>query len=105
VCRNHPRPSLDASVGEQSAPAGPLRLAVLERFLQQVAFWREGLKMVLTRANNDPAFGYYRKDPNADIYRASGAFVLTISEDQISSMTRFGDKGPFASFGLPRTVR
>ena len=25
--------------------------------------------MVRTRANNEPAFGYYRKDPNADVYR------------------------------------
>jgi RNA polymerase sigma-70 factor (ECF subfamily) len=80
---------------------GPRPIA---EFLQQVAFWREDLKMVQTRANNEPAFGYYRKDPNADVYRASGIFVLTISEDQISSMTRFGDKGLFACFGLPRTI-
>ncbi len=80
---------------------GPRPIA---QFLQQVAFWREDLKMVTTRANDDPAFGYYRKDPNADVYRASGIFVLTISEDQISSMTRFGDKGIFACFGLPRTI-
>ena len=81
---------------------GPLPIA---RFLRQVAFWREDLKVVPTRANNDPAFGYYRKDPNADIYRASGLFVLTVSEDQIASMTRFGDKSLFACFGLPRTIR
>jgi RNA polymerase sigma-70 factor (TIGR02960 family) len=74
------------------------------QFLQQVAFSGEDLKMVQTRANNDPAFGYYRKDPNADVYRASGIFVLTISEDRISSMTRFGDKSLFACFGLPRTL-
>jgi RNA polymerase sigma-70 factor (TIGR02960 family) len=80
---------------------GPRPIA---HFLQQVAFWRQDLKMVQTRANDDPAFGYYRKDPNADVYRASGIFVLTISEDQISSMTRFGDKGLFACFGLPRTI-
>jgi RNA polymerase sigma-70 factor (TIGR02960 family) len=80
---------------------GPRPIA---EFLQQVAFWREDLKMVPTRANNEPAFGYYRKDPNADVYRASGIFVLTVSEDQISSMTRFGDKSLFACFGLPRTI-
>jgi RNA polymerase sigma-70 factor (TIGR02960 family) len=80
---------------------GPRPIA---QFLQQVAFWREDLKMVPTRANNDPAFGYYRKDPNADLYRASGIFVLTVSEDQVSSMTRFGDKSLFACFGLPRTI-
>jgi RNA polymerase sigma-70 factor (TIGR02960 family) len=80
---------------------GPRPIA---QFLQQVAFWREDLKMVPTRANNEPAFGYYRKDPNTDVYRASGIFVLTVAEDQISSMTRFGDKSLFACFGLPRTI-
>jgi RNA polymerase sigma-70 factor (TIGR02960 family) len=80
---------------------GPRPIA---EFLRQVAFWREDLKMVPTRANGEPAFGYYRKDPNADIFRASGIFVLTVSQDQISSMTRFGDKSLFACFGLPRTI-
>jgi RNA polymerase sigma-70 factor (TIGR02960 family) len=80
---------------------GPRPIA---EFLQQVAFWAEEVKMVQTRANNDPAFGYYRMDPNADVYRASGMLVLTISEDQISSMTRFGDKSLIACFGLPRTI-
>src|SRR5580658_918249 len=80
---------------------GPRPIA---QFLQQVAFWGEDLKMIQTRANNDPAFGYYRKDPNADIYRASGMLVLTISDERISSMTRFGDKSLFACFGLPRTL-
>jgi RNA polymerase sigma-70 factor (TIGR02960 family) len=76
----------------------------IAQFLQQVAFWREDLQLVPTRANNDPALGYYRKDPNADVYRANGIFVLTISEDRVSSMTRFGDKSLFAPFGLPRTI-
>jgi RNA polymerase sigma-70 factor (TIGR02960 family) len=80
---------------------GPLPIA---EFLRRVAFWRDDLKMVQTRANKDPAFGYYRKDPNADVYRASGIFVLTVSEEQISSMTRFGDKSLFACLGLPRTI-
>ena len=55
---------------------GPRPIA---EFLQQLRFWGEDLKMVPTRANSDPAFGYYRKDPNADVYRASGIFVLTVS--------------------------
>jgi RNA polymerase sigma-70 factor (TIGR02960 family) len=80
---------------------GPRPIA---EFLQQVAFWGEDFTMVQTRANDDPAFGYYRKDPNADVYRASGLMVLTISDAQISSLTRFGDKSLFACFGLPRTI-
>jgi RNA polymerase sigma-70 factor (TIGR02960 family) len=80
---------------------GPRPIA---QFLQQVAFWGEDLKMVQTRANNSPAFGYYRRDPNASVYRASGLMVLAVSEDKIASMTRFGDKSLFACFGLPRTI-
>jgi SnoaL-like domain len=80
---------------------GPRPIA---QFLRQVAFWGEDLKMVQTRANNNPAFGYYRKDPNASVYRASGLMVLAVSEDKIAAMTRFGDKSLFACFGLPLTI-
>jgi RNA polymerase sigma-70 factor (TIGR02960 family) len=79
---------------------GPRPIA---EFLHRAAFWGD-LKVVLTRANNHPAFGYYRGDPNANVYRASGLIVLTVVGEQISSMTRFADKGLFASFGLPRTL-
>ena len=76
----------------------------ITRFLQQMAFWGDELKMVPTRANHDPAFAYYRKDPSADVFRASGIIVLSVSGDQIASMTRFGEKRLFACFGLPRTI-
>ncbi len=80
---------------------GPRSIA---EFLQRVVFWGDGLKVVPTRANNDPAFGYYRPDPNANVYRASGFIVLKVTDEQVSSMTRFGDKSLFACFGLPRTI-
>lgn len=76
----------------------------IAEYLQRVAFWGQDLKMVLTRANDDPAFGYYRKDPNADVYRASGIMVLSVTGEQVSSLTGFGDKSVFAQFGLPRTI-
>jgi RNA polymerase sigma-70 factor (TIGR02960 family) len=80
---------------------GPRPIA---EFLHRMAFWGQDLKVVPTRANTDPAFGYYRPDPNANVYRASGIIVLSIVGDRVSSMTRFGDKSLFACFGLPRTV-
>jgi len=80
---------------------GPRPIA---RFLERVAFWGNDLRMIQTRANNDPAFGYYRKDPNADLYQASGIMVLTISDEKIASMTRFGDQSLFARFGLPLSI-
>ena len=66
--------------------------------------WGEGVKVVPTRANNAPAFGYYRPDPHADVYRASGFMVVSVAGARVSSLARFGDKSLFATFGLPRTV-
>jgi RNA polymerase sigma-70 factor (TIGR02960 family) len=62
------------------------------------------LKLVPTRANGQPAFGYYLPDPNSPIWRARGLLVLTLAGDQIKTITRFGDRGVLASFGLPRTL-
>jgi RNA polymerase sigma-70 factor (ECF subfamily) len=80
---------------------GPRAIA---EFLQGRGVWGHGLRLVPTRANNQPAFGYYLPDPNASISRASGLIVLSLSEDQVSAMTRFGDKGILARCGLPRTL-
>jgi RNA polymerase sigma-70 factor (ECF subfamily) len=71
------------------------------------AFLREAcggnLKLVPTRANNQPAFGYYRPDPNANVVRASGIIVLEVAVDGVAMVTRF-DTGMLACFGLPRTL-
>jgi RNA polymerase sigma-70 factor (TIGR02960 family) len=80
---------------------GPL---VIARFLDSLGILGPDLKLVPTRANNQPAFGYYRPDPTANVHRAVGIMVLTVSTDQISAITRFGDRGLLSRFGLPRTV-
>jgi RNA polymerase sigma-70 factor (ECF subfamily) len=67
-------------------------------------FWAQGVQVVPTRANNAPAFGYYRADPHADICRASGILVFSVAGDRVSSLTRFGDKSLFDTFGLPLTI-
>ncbi|MEW1839189.1 hypothetical protein AB0392_14635 [Nonomuraea angiospora] len=59
--------------------------------------------MVPTRANGQPAFGLYVKDPNAAVLHATGLLVLTLAEDKISAMTGF-DTGVLPLFGLPRTL-
>jgi RNA polymerase sigma-70 factor (ECF subfamily) len=66
--------------------------------------WGEGVKVVMTRANNSPAFAYYRQVPHADVYRASGLMVVSVAGTRVSSLAKFGDKSLFASFGLPRTI-
>ena len=80
---------------------GPRAIA---EFFGSLGFWGHGLKMVPTRANNQPAFGYYRPDPNASILRAGGLLVVSVTGDQISAITRFGGCGLLAQFGLPRTL-
>ena len=77
---------------------------VIAEFLRSLGFWGQNLKLVPTRANNQPAYGYYLPDPNADVHRASGIMVLTLATEGISAITRFGDRGLLARFGLPRTV-
>jgi RNA polymerase sigma-70 factor (TIGR02960 family) len=62
------------------------------------------LKLVPTRANNQPALAMYLPDPCAPIWRASSLVVLTLRGNRVCGITRFGDRGLFARFGLPRTL-
>jgi RNA polymerase sigma-70 factor (ECF subfamily) len=62
-------------------------------------------QLVPTRANGQPAFGVYLEDPHTPIARCYGIVVLTLTEDGISGITRFGDTGVLQRFGLPRTLR
>ncbi|MDX6324877.1 MAG: polymerase sigma-70 factor, subfamily, partial [Nocardioidaceae bacterium] len=66
--------------------------------------WGEGVKVVPTRANDAPAFGYYRQDPHADVYRAIGLMVVGVVGARVSSLTTFRDKRVIATFGLSRTI-
>jgi hypothetical protein len=66
--------------------------------------WGQGVRVVATRANGAPAFGYYRRDPHAEVYRPTGIMVVTVAGARVSSLARFGDKSLFATFGLPRTI-
>ena len=67
-------------------------------------FWGQEVKLVPTRANNQPALALYLPDPSAPIWRATSFVVLTLREDQVCALTRFGDMGLLARFGLPRTL-
>jgi RNA polymerase sigma-70 factor (TIGR02960 family) len=80
--------------------------AAIATFLQErfSARGERGVRMVPTRANTQPAFGYYMKDGHAPIARANGLFVLTLEGGRIAAITRFGDGGVFPHFGLPRTL-
>jgi RNA polymerase sigma-70 factor (TIGR02960 family) len=74
------------------------------RFFAAVAFAPgRKFKLVPTRANGQPAFGIYVREPKASIFHANGLLVLTLSGERICAMTRF-DNGVLPSFGFPRTL-
>jgi hypothetical protein len=52
------------------------------------------------RAGGGEAF----PDPRAPIRRASSLVVLRLRDNRVSAVTRFGDRGLLARFGLPRTL-
>jgi RNA polymerase sigma-70 factor (ECF subfamily) len=81
--------------------------AAITEFLGDLFEWHagKGFRLVATRANSQPAYGYYLTDPRAPIAHAGGLQVLTLEGDRISAITRFGDVSVFPYFGLPRTLR
>jgi RNA polymerase sigma-70 factor (TIGR02960 family) len=60
-------------------------------------------RLVATRANGQPAFGIYVRDPHAPVLHANGLLVLTLAGDRISMITRF-DTSVLPRFGLPRLL-
>jgi RNA polymerase sigma-70 factor (TIGR02960 family) len=79
--------------------------AIAEFYLSRTWWGAQPIRMVPTRANGQPAFGYYLQDPHAPVDRANGLIVLTLAGDKIRAITRFGDNSLFPHFGLPRTLR
>jgi len=61
-------------------------------------------RLVPTRANNQPAFGYYPPDPDERVAHVHSLIVLTLAGDKICAITRFGDSSLFPGFGLPQTL-
>ena len=61
-------------------------------------------RLIPTRANTQPAFGHYAKDPHTDVGRALSLLVLTLDGDRISHITRFAATSALPHFGLPRTI-
>jgi RNA polymerase sigma-70 factor (ECF subfamily) len=80
--------------------------AAIGAFLDDRAVRRGApLRLVPTRANDQPAFGCYFPSPQTEIARPYGLLVLTLEGDQISAMTWFADSSVFPHFGLPRILR
>jgi RNA polymerase sigma-70 factor (ECF subfamily) len=61
-------------------------------------------RLIAARANSQPAFAQYVKDPHTEVGRALSLLVLTLDGDRISHITRFAVTGALPHFGLPRTI-
>ena len=90
-------------------PPAPLEYqgpAAIGRFLTTVpAGGRlEQFRLVPTRANGQPAFGCYLRDPQAKLAHPYGLMVLTLAGERIIAITGFPDTSVFRAFGLPRTL-
>jgi RNA polymerase sigma-70 factor, ECF subfamily len=101
----------DAWVTAPPVPFGYRGRAAAE-FLTAVPF-RGGtrrVRLIATRANGQPAFGYYIAEPTAPVFhahgisRAHGLIVLTLDGDRVSGITRFMDESVLRLFRLPRTL-
>jgi RNA polymerase sigma-70 factor (ECF subfamily) len=89
-----------------SMPPGPFEYhgrAVAAQGLGQLFAQGHRYRLIETRANGQPAFALYRKDPHAGILHASGLLVITLTGPRISAMTMFAP-GFLARFGFPRTL-
>lgn len=76
---------------------------LIGRFFAAVMF-RDGrrYRLVATRANGQPAFGAYLRDPASGLDRILGLLVITVEGDRISVITAF--ENAIARFGLPRIL-
>jgi RNA polymerase sigma-70 factor (TIGR02960 family) len=78
--------------------------AIAEFFLER-EWWGLGRALLIpTRANGQPAFAMYLRDPDGEVAHAHGIVVLTLEDGRIGRITRFGDVSMFARFGLPTVV-
>ena len=70
--------------------------AIAEFFQTRMAWWGTRVpRLVPTRANNQPAFGYYLADPHAPVAHVHSLIVLTLAGDKVCAITRFGDNSLF----------
>jgi RNA polymerase sigma-70 factor (TIGR02960 family) len=75
------------------------------RFFAITAF-RDGRRYRMVpaaRANGQPAFGVYLRDPHAELAQVNCLFVVGLADDKVSAVTRF-DSAVLPRFGLPASL-
>ena len=77
--------------------------AAAARVFEAIFAQDRSYRLIDTRANGQPAFGVYVRDPATGVFHANGMLVVTLAGDQIRAMTRF-DNSAIVRFGLPRRL-
>ncbi|MBA3339321.1 MAG: RNA polymerase subunit sigma-70 [Geodermatophilaceae bacterium] len=93
----------DAWLSMPPAPHEYQGASAIASFLRASVSWKGPRKVRLleTRANHQPAFGYYLSAPGSPSAQRAGLIVLSVVENRIIAMTRFLDERLPAIFGLP----
>ena len=73
-------------------------------FIGSFFSWARQLKLVVTRANGQPAVAYYLLEPVTLAPRGNGLFALDLRKDGVSGITRFGAPDLLARFDLPAVL-
>jgi RNA polymerase sigma-70 factor (ECF subfamily) len=96
----------DVMVSMPPSPTWYSGRATLGAVAEGMIFAGEGrgrFRLKPTRANGQPAFGFYRRDEAAGTWRAESIQVVSLDDHAawITTLTNFFDVGLFARFGLP----
>jgi RNA polymerase sigma-70 factor (TIGR02960 family) len=96
----------DASVNMPPLSQEYVGHEAVAQFFTEICFagGSRAFRLVPTRANDQPAFGRYVRDPHAPISHAHGITVLTLDGGRITNVTSFLDTALFPWFGLPRIL-
>jgi RNA polymerase sigma-70 factor (ECF subfamily) len=92
----------DVFIAMPPMPFGYEGRDVVARFCASLFDAGRRFDLVPTRANGQPAFGAYQRPP-AGVRPGTSLYVLTLTGDRISAMTRF-DNTVFPWFGLPSSL-
>ena len=72
-------------------------------FTAVYAHWRQIEQLVAVRANGQPAWGEYVRDPVTGVLHVAGIHMIALAGDRISEIIRF-ESTTVPYFGLPRTL-
>ena len=93
----------DAVITTPFAAGAYVGPAAAARVFEAIFARGRSYRLIPTRANGQPAFGVYARDPATGVFHAFGMLVVTLAGDRIRAMTRF-DNSVIAKFGLPRRL-